>query len=504
MVALSEDFFLTFLYQYVAFKTRKPEYLSVNTVKSFENALEIIQNEKFDFLVNITNHVHKLVQEENMERLWDVVRDAPRKIAEYHDERVVQMIDEFQFLSRYIYMDKYRERQTEDFIGTYLHTCEYKNAPMLVSGSWVGWLMDDLNRLLPGRFMKMPMSALPDDEAVEMTLNYSIIENIPVTEDTTLLIAELTEGNPFYISELMRSLYDCKDLTTEQGVRKTLEFETLDLDGQINSSWMEYIDAAFPKINEKHAKEIVLYLSKHRDRRVGHSELKKKLNIDMSDPELEKKLKALYRSDIIEEDWGCYRGVRDNIFDKVFRRAYSDDIHHFVTKEATNEYKALFESIRKKYKSLSGEFNRYKGAYAEFMISWHLKFDAFKDNIYFKSMMNNLPQDFEFTEYERVLSFTSPSLYQLEFQIDIFARAPKDKYSIIGEVKYRKAKFTVKEATEFFEKAEALKKLEHVGPCILFVFSLSGFHKNTLRFMKDKGFTWSEDKQWVKQNQAGL
>jgi hypothetical protein len=36
--------------------------------------------------------------------------------------------------------------------------------------------------------------------------------------------------------------------------------------GLIKSSWMEYMAKAFPKINDQNAKNIVLHLSKHKDR----------------------------------------------------------------------------------------------------------------------------------------------------------------------------------------------------------------------------------------------
>jgi len=47
------------------------------------------------------------------------------------------MIDEFQFINRYIYWDKYKEKRASDLAGNYLHTAEYKNASLLVSGSWI-------------------------------------------------------------------------------------------------------------------------------------------------------------------------------------------------------------------------------------------------------------------------------------------------------------------------------------------------------------------------------
>ncbi|MCP4688339.1 MAG: hypothetical protein GY859_09820 [Desulfobacterales bacterium] len=495
-VDFSVQYFLTFIYQYIAFKTRKREYISYSKV-SFSKALKTARKESLDYLVDIIEDVEQAKKKEYFDILWDMARDAPRTIAEYNDERVIQMIDEFQFINRYIFRDKACKNRMSDLAGSYLHTCEYKNAPMLVSGSWVGWLMDDLNRYLPGRFVKKPLGGLPEGERVEMIFKYALLGNTPVTEDTAWLIANLTEGNPAYINALFHSGLEGKDLGAEEGVRRILEYETLHPDGSINATWMDYIDSAFSRINDKYAKSIVLYLCKYRDRKVGRTELKQKLKIEMSDRELEKRLKALYRADIIEADQGFYRGVRDNIFDKVFRMSNADDIDKFVTEEAPDEYKALFESILKKFKRLSGEYNRFKGAFAEFMIFSHLGSAAFRNSERFKSMMNNLPEDFEFVEYDRIWSYTTPPLHEPEFQVDLFARAGKGGYSLIGEVKNREAKFSVKEARHFMEKVEELKKLEQVGESVSCVFSLGGFFKNTMDFFRKNGIAWSADSRWI-------
>ncbi|MCP4111633.1 MAG: hypothetical protein GY749_39950 [Desulfobacteraceae bacterium] len=83
------------------------------------------------------------------------------------------------------------------------------------------------------------------------------------------------------------------------------------------------------------------------------------------------------------------------------------------------------------------------------------------------------------------------------FYIDVLARAKGDGYSLIGEVKNRKAKFSVKEAEEFREKAGELMKLENAGRAILFVFSVSGFFKNTLAYLKKHGIAWTSDRRWL-------
>ena len=64
-------------------------------------------------------------------------------------------------------------------------------------------------------------------------------------------------------------------------------------------------------------------------------------------------------------------------------------------------------------------------------------------------------------------------------------------------MKNRKRKFSVNEAAEFREKAGELMKLEKVGKAVLFVFSVSGFFKNTLAYLEKYGIAWTSDKRWL-------
>jgi hypothetical protein len=85
------------------------------------------------------------------------------------------MIDEFQFMNAMIYWDKKmsKEQLAGNLAGGYLSTAESKIAPLLVSGSWVGWLMNELDTLLPNRFWYEYLENMPEDEAIEMVYKYS-------------------------------------------------------------------------------------------------------------------------------------------------------------------------------------------------------------------------------------------------------------------------------------------------------------------------------------------
>ena len=493
-----QDFFIKFILQYLAFKSRKPEYIYWKDT-TFESISEIAETESQSHLVGWIKGVREKVGQGSVSLLWGAVRDAPRLIAESRDERVVQIIDEFQYLNRKIYNDRELTRIESDMAQAYMITAEYKNAPLIISGSWVGLLMHDVLKM-PGRFQMTTLEMMPKEEALEMVYKYCLAEEIPVTAETADLIAGISEGNPFYISALIRSVFPDKDLTTQDGVLKTLEFETLDKRANIKGTWMEYILHAFSTVNQTHAKNIVLYLCQNRDREISRKELRKKLNLTMPENELENKLDALVKSDIIEEGRSnfYFRGIRDNIFDKVFRGRYADEIREFDPKEITNEYKALFEEFREKYRQVSGRQSHYKGMYAEFMILNHLMYHAHKNNKKYLSMIQNLPDDFVFAEFQSVWSYQSAPIHRRSVQVDIFARARPGGHSLIGEVKNREAeKFSRDEAVKFREKASVLIELEKVEKAALVVFSKAGFAEEALEFFKAQNMAWSDNPDWL-------
>ncbi|NIM10566.1 MAG: hypothetical protein GTO45_01100, partial [Candidatus Aminicenantes bacterium] len=93
------DFFLTFVYQYIAFKTRNIDYLKPLEKNDFDSIKEITRKEGFDDLTALIHSVEYSFTHEHVDILWNTVREAPLTIAHRKKEFIVQMIDEFQFLN---------------------------------------------------------------------------------------------------------------------------------------------------------------------------------------------------------------------------------------------------------------------------------------------------------------------------------------------------------------------------------------------------------------------
>ncbi len=495
------DFCMTFVYQYMAFKTRNTRYLIPLGKSDLKKASKIARDEGLDIIVELLDGVENAVRNSHVDLLWETVREAPKLIAAAQGEFIVQMIDEFQFMNAMFYRDKKTEIQMDHLAGGYLSTAESKVAPLLVSGSWVGWLMNELITMLPSRFRYEYLENMPQEEAVEMIYKFSHHFDVPVTEETVYLMAGMAEGSPFYMSSIIRSSCPEKDLTTIKGLTDTIEFETLDNRGVIKMTWMEYIWAAFPQINDRNAKNIVLHLCKHRDRELTRKELLDDLNLDMTDGELEKKLDALVKADIIGRGRTNYdyRGVQDNIFDKVFRGVYEKEIRDFDVTEIKKEYGEEFEKLKKQYAHLLGKFNYQKGLFAEYLILEQLRLHGQKKNKVFKSITRYLPDDFNFCRYDRVWRYDSSPAYANSFNLDIYAHAvdPGD-YSIAGEVKSRDGKKVSKdEVTAFETKMNRVKEFENISRIQGFIFSPAGFAKDADEYCREKGIACSEDKKWL-------
>jgi len=496
-----QEFFLTFIYQYIAFKTRKLEYIKPENMSDFGKAAEIAKDEGLDYLCGIIEGTAHAYDHDKIDILWEIVRQAPQTIAYRRKEFIVQMIDEFQFMNSMIYWDKRKKNPIKNLAGGYLSTAESKIAPLLVSGSWVGWLMDILVMNLPARFIYYFLENMTTDEAVEMVYKYSQFFEIPVTEETAYLVAEMAEGSPFYIGSIFRSVYKRKDLRTANGLSEVLEFETLNNQGIIKATWMEYVEKAFYKINDRNAKRIVLHLFKHKGRELTRKDLQEELNLEMTDKELEKKMDALVKGDIINQgqthfDFRC---VEDNIFDKVFRGVYQKEIEQFDVGDIKKEYARKIESFEKQYRELQGKYSYHMGYFAEYLILEKLRVQARERNEFFKSITCYLPGDFDFCEYARVWRYDITPEYSRRFNVDIFARAaaPGD-YSIIGEVKSREArKFSKEEAVEFERKFAAVKAHEKLDRALGFIFSRSGFSREAEDYCREKGLACSSDQGWL-------
>ncbi|MBF0200216.1 MAG: hypothetical protein HQK66_02685, partial [Desulfamplus sp.] len=92
--------------------------------------------------------------------VWVTAYSAPHRFASRYDRRFLVIIDEFQNITQYIYPDPhYQTSPIDSLAGSFHYHVESKIAPMLVTGSYIRWLINISSRYLEaGRLTEMFIS----------------------------------------------------------------------------------------------------------------------------------------------------------------------------------------------------------------------------------------------------------------------------------------------------------------------------------------------------------
>jgi hypothetical protein len=234
------------------------------------------------------------------------------------EERVVQMIDEFQNLN--LYVDAGVESKP---CKAYMGTAEVREAPLLITGSLMGIVSEELMRWLPMRFNEQHIPKMKAPEAQAMTLNYGHLYGHSITPDLATYIVYITNGVPGRIVDLLIPKIGKPLLASHDDVDRALEFE-VDIGGDIKKDWDEYLSLAMDAVNDINMRRITYFLCKHEGTWYYPSELKTAMGLEMDERQLRQELDLLYKYDIIAQRAGRYGGIFDCTLKKVLMKNYGE------------------------------------------------------------------------------------------------------------------------------------------------------------------------------------
>jgi hypothetical protein len=168
-------YYCAFVSQYISFLERDEKL--VNTPLLLEELKEYGLTNAIKFLVK---EVDFLLQNKEAGKshdlMWDMAYSAPHRFAAQFDKRILVILDEFQNITQYIYRDKNCSgKPDETLAGSFHYYSESKIAPMLVTGSYIGWLLNVISKYLEaGRLKKTPMSPyLTEEEGLQAVYKYA-------------------------------------------------------------------------------------------------------------------------------------------------------------------------------------------------------------------------------------------------------------------------------------------------------------------------------------------
>jgi len=484
-------YYRAFASQYISFLEREEKFVSQPL--SLEEIREYGLSKSIESFVRDVDFLLKENRPGGMHALmWDTACEAPHRFADVYNKRFLVILDEFQNLAQYVYRDEACQNALDETMpGSFHSLSESKIAPMLVTGSYVGWLLEISGKYLEaGRLSRWRMTPyLTPEEGLQAVYKYAEFYDEPITNTTAILINQLCLSDPFFISCVIHSNYEERDLTTEDGVINTVNYEISDRNSEMSETWREYLDLTLQRVNDIHAKQLLLYLSKHADRYWTHRELKEALSLDLDLEAIKERLVILSESDMIDRGVSDidFRGLQDGTLNLILRNRFEKEIKTFAP-DLKQEFHEQIQELQKENKRLQGMLNNLSGKFAEFQLAMSFRTKKrFVLSEYFTGVQD--------TTGLNIIDVKHRMPFQREngkgMELGVVAESDCGRVVVV-EVKKTKNPTGKKLVEDFIEKLEVYAK--HIpDKTILPAFlSLGGFTADAMRLCEEQGIAMVE------------
>ncbi|MEA1967756.1 MAG: hypothetical protein U9N77_06025 [Thermodesulfobacteriota bacterium] len=496
------EYYRTFATQYISFLERDEKLmqipLSLDKIKEYGNAKSL------EILISDVDSIIKDKENKSFNLMWKTAYTAPERFAACFDQRFLVIIDEFQNITEYIYRDERCETaKDETMAGSFHGVSESKLAPMLVTGSYVGWLISILDKYLEaGRLKRFFMTPyLTEEEGLQAVFKYAQFYEEAVTNESAVQINQLCQSDPFFISCVIQSEYENKDLTTQEGVVNTVNHEISDRKSEMSMTWGEYIELTLKRINDIHAKSILLHMSKHADRDWTSEELKKALGLKLNLNEIKERLRILAKADFIKEGISDidFRGLSDGTLYLILRNRFEKEISSFVP-DLKKDFNEELENLKKDKRSLLGKLNNLIGKFAEYQLFTDFRTrKRFPLSFYFNNVKDPAPLNI----IEVKLRAKFQRLDGKEMEIDVMAKSDCGRVVMV-EVKKTKDKIGLNIVKDFQEKLDSclIQKLFFEKDILPAFLSVGGFTEEAMQFCKVNGIGTAERIEYFIEDQV--
>jgi hypothetical protein len=485
---LAIQYYCAFASQYISFLEQNEELVRTNL--SLEKIKEYALAKGMTLLVDDIDFLLQNQAMGNYTLMWETACSAPHRFADVYQQRFLVILDDFQYINKSVYPDQhFQTAYIETLAGSYHTLVESKIAPMLVIGSYAVWFMKIMGKYIieAARLKHTRFSPyLSEKEGLQAVYQYAHFLGEPITNETAFQINQLCLSDPFFISCVIESDYQNKDLTTEEGVIDTVNYEISDRQSEMSKTWNEYLLFTLQKVNDQHAKSLLLYLNKHAERDWTAQELKTELQLPLTINEIQHKLIMMSEADVIQRGSSDIRfqGLTDGTLHLILRNRIEEEINGFQPdlKQAFNE------KLADKSHQLQGQLNQLSGYFAEYQlaIAFRIK-KQFSLAEFFTNVTDNSLLDI--TVVKQRVSFKPINEQGLE--IDIVAESSCGRVVLV-EVKKRQQKSNPAMVEDFLSKIAAYQE-QFPDTLILPAFlSLGGFTKEAQQMCENKGIAIAE------------
>jgi len=459
--ALAIKYFRAFASQYISFLERDLSLISEPLTLEEIRAYGIENGNR-----SLVRDVDSLWTEEEkgyIDLMWSTACGAPHRYASSRKLRFLVILDEFQNIATHVYRDEACEgAPMESMPGSYHSLSESKVAPMLVTGSYIGMLLDIMDKYLEaGRLdiTRMKPGLAPKEGALA-AYKYAQVYNIPITNKTANQINDLCMSDPFFISCVIHSKFESKDLTDEGSVIDTVDYEITHREAQMSKTWAEYLHLTFKRINGPNTKRLMLFLNKHHERTWNPKQLKTALNLDLEPEEIHERLVLLSEAEVID--------------------GFEPDLK--------SEFQEKVDRLEADKNRLQGRNNYLEGKLAEHLLAAELRG---KKHIQLASYFTGLDPEGTLnlvSVQERVPYHRTDSKIE---EIDIIAKAD-DGSVLMVEVRRRQERTSLKTVTDLRDNALDYAQQHDVKVWPAFL-SWGGFTEEARAFCIEQGIGMAEE-----------
>ena len=485
---LAIDYYRAFASQYISFIERDnrlaDERLSLKQIQEYgiKKSYKLLVNDIDSMLFDKQNLLY--------DSMWKTACSAPHRFANFYNQRFLVILDEFQNITKYVYPDReYKTNPIETLAGSYHSLSESKLAPMLVTGSYVAWLIQVINQYLEaGRLKITPMSPYLTKEAgLQAVYKYAVFYNQAINNKTAIEINELCMYDPFVISCVIQSDYKNKDLTTRDGVIDTVNYELTDRNSEMSMTWNEYLVLTLDQVNDKNAKNILLWLYKYHKRFWNPIQLKKEMKLALYVDDIYRQLIILSNAEIIQRGTSDYqfKALKDGTLNLIIKNRFQEQILGIVP-----DLKQDFaDKLVAENKRLQGKVNYLSGKLAESQLATAFRSKKrFALSEFFANVSDNT--ELNIVEVKERIQFQRQDGKVME--VDIAAISDCGRIVLV-EVKKTKAKTGVNLIDDFQEKVDVYQDLNSNNVIISAFLSLGGFTDEAIGKCKTLGIAMAEN-----------
>ncbi len=491
LMRFSEDYFTTILSHVISFWDRNPGPLKdVMTLEDIGRWAETTQQ---PFVQKEIRNFGIYKNESNAHQAWIQAYSLPSRLAVTLNQRVLVILDEFQNIGFSVYpTEDLSGEPDESMPGSFHAVVESKDAPMLVTGSYLGMIVEISRRYLEaGRLRYIHLSPyLAEHEGLEAVYSYASYFGEEVSNESAVVINQLCQSDPFFIQCVLSSSCPDKDLYTPEGAAEVVRFEIANEDGDFAKTWEEYIQGAVNRVNDIHAKKMLLFLSQQNHQSWTHWEIKEKLNIDLDDSEVLDKLRKLVKADVIQGGSSDirFRGVNDGTLHMVLRNRFGDEIQEFQA-DFKSEFAEEIAQLRQENRSLKGKLSHLMGRVAEMILANDIRSrHVFQPSVYFKGLSDNPKLLIQKVETRFMINREDGKTLEL----DIVAQADEG-WVLLVEVKKRETPSDETMVREFLEKLRVYPILHPLAKVIAGFLSRGGFTESATVLCQEHGIGTATD-----------